>query len=31
VMCFFHNKVSYTICPGLVSNCNPSDLCLLSS
>jgi hypothetical protein len=28
---FFQDRVSWTICPGLTLNCNPPDLCLLSS
>jgi hypothetical protein len=28
---FFWNRVSWTICPGLASNCDPPDLSLLSS
>jgi hypothetical protein len=28
---FFQDRVSQTICQGLASNCDPPDLCLLSS
>jgi hypothetical protein len=31
VMGFFGDRVSGTICQGLASNCDPPDLCFLSS
>jgi hypothetical protein len=31
VLGIFQDRVSQTICLGLASNCNPPDLCLLSS
>jgi hypothetical protein len=31
VMGFFWDRVAWTVCPGLASNCDPPDLCCLRS
>jgi hypothetical protein len=30
-LCYFRDRVSWTICPGLAPDHNPPDLCFLSS